>query len=51
MKQMSVLHEIGDYFEPKDLNAHDNRFVNEQMGLTKKKDQEFDSEKINVRGS
>ena len=39
MKQMSVLHEIGDYFEPQDLNAHDNRLVNEQMGLTDEEDQ------------
>ena len=38
MKQMSVLHEIGDYFEPQDLNAHDNRLVNEQMGLTDEDD-------------
>ena len=36
---MSVLHEIGDYFEPQDLNAHDNRLVNEQMGLTDEEDQ------------
>lgn len=50
MKQMSVLHEIGDYFEPQDLNAHDNRLVNEQMGLTDEEDQKKKRNKNSVMG-
>lgn len=48
MKQMSVLHEIGDYSEPQDLNAHDNRLVNEQMGLTDEEDQKKKSKNSNM---
>ena len=50
MKQMSVLHEIGDYFEPQDLNAHDNRLVNEQMGLTDEEDQKKKRNKNSIKG-
>ncbi len=30
-KQYGVLHEIGDYYQPKKLTEEDNKAINEQM--------------------
>lgn len=33
-KQYGVLHEIGDYYQPKKLDEEDNKAINEQMKKT-----------------
>lgn len=34
-KQYGVLHEIGDYYDPKPLSDEDNKKINEQMNPPK----------------
>lgn len=35
-KQFGVLHEIGDYYQPKKLSDDDNRKINEQLNTDDK---------------
>ena len=42
-KQYTVLHEIGDYFQGKDLSKEDNAAFNEQQNKKKKEKEKKDS--------
>ena len=44
-KQYGVLHEIGDYYQPKKLSEEDNRAINEQMNSRKNDDNDEDDKK------
>ena len=39
-KQYGILHEIGDYYQPKLLTNDDNKKINEQLNPNYKKNQE-----------
>ena len=41
-KQYGVIHEIGDYYDPKPLSDEDNKKINEQISPTKKDDPKKD---------
>lgn len=46
-KQYGVLHEIGDYYQPKPLSPEDNRAINEQINGNKNKKQPINEDKNN----
>ncbi len=46
-KQYGVLHEIGDYYNPKPLSDEDNKKINEQLNPSKKDDKQPINEQKN----